>query len=72
MSYQQAASNLANMPKSKNKKDNMKYASWAADKIAEKYQVDIIYIDHKGKNKRVANKSIVASCNRIDKQCELQ
>ena len=33
-----AASNLANMPKTKNKKENAKYASWAASKIVEKYQ----------------------------------
>ncbi|CAB3988437.1 ER membrane complex subunit 2 isoform X1 [Paramuricea clavata] len=33
-----AASNLANMPKTKNKKENMKYASWAASRIMEKYQ----------------------------------
>jgi hypothetical protein len=38
----QAASNLANMPKTKNKKENMKYASWAASRIMEKYQVKMI------------------------------
>ncbi|XP_028404188.1 ER membrane protein complex subunit 2-like [Dendronephthya gigantea] len=33
-----AASSLANMPKAKNKKENAKYASWAASQIMEKYQ----------------------------------